>query len=252
MADWLANDFLRADWGVDHTWDPELSISDYLGVEVHHGGADHYSREATALPGIRDYHINGKGWRDIWYHLAIDSRGDVYEARGVDVKNSSDGDHLTVLFLGGYGAVGANQLQLDALTRVRKELMRLNGGDNLTWHRERGGSSCPGDALIAQLETVRERSLMPGTSIYPESSAPPVAILEDRDSYNGYAVVTADGGVFTFGVFPFWGSAHDFLSTGSTIVAASGDGRGYTLLGSDGSIYNFGDSVYSGRIVVVT
>jgi len=245
-----AIDFTREQWSTGHRWIPEVTMGQWDGVEVHHGGVeDSYPRTGDTLPVIRNYHINGRGYRDIWYQLAIDENGKVWECRGADVKNS-DRYWLTVLFLGGYNDRPASPLQLNALHRIRATLVEEGGGGALTWHSARGGTVCPGNALTAQLMTL-EKDITDVTeapiSIYPESSTPPVAALSETD---GYAIVTADGGVFTFGAFLFLGSAYGQLNPGATITAATGNSQGYTLVASDGSIYNFGDDVYSGRVVV--
>jgi subtilisin family serine protease len=63
---------------------------------------------------------------------------------------------------------------------------------------------------------------------------------------NGYWVVTADGGVHTFGNAGFYGSESG--KSHATIVAGARtpDGRGYWLAAADGAVYSFGDARYYG------
>jgi hypothetical protein len=60
-------------------------------------------------------------------------------------------------------------------------------------------------------------------------------------------MVAADGGVFSFGDAPFYGSASG-LSPDSAIVgiASTPDGQGYWEVAADGALFAFGDAVYAG------
>jgi hypothetical protein len=66
---------------------------------------------------------------------------------------------------------------------------------------------------------------------------------------HGYWMVGADGGVFSFGAAPFYGSA-GALSLQRPIVgiAATPDRLGYWLVASDGGVFAFGDAHYYGSI----
>ncbi len=76
----------------------------------------------------------------------------------------------------------------------------------------------------------------------------PVVILAAEQ---GYYIVTADGGVFTFGSAPFYGSAGN-LNLVLPIVSAAltSTGKGYYLMGADGGVFAFGDAKYAGRVTV--
>lgn len=69
-----------------------------------------------------------------------------------------------------------------------------------------------------------------------------VAIMNTK-SGRGYWVVADNGGVFTFGDAPFYGSAGD-IKLAAPIVSGqvTVTGEGYRLLGADGGIFNFGDA----------
>ena len=67
-----------------------------------------------------------------------------------------------------------------------------------------------------------------------------------------YWIVCSDGGVFTFGNAPMFGSAGDRTLNAPIIgMAATPTGKGYWLIGADGGVFNFGDAAYSGRVQVV-
>ena len=72
---------------------------------------------------------------------------------------------------------------------------------------------------------------------------------------DGYWLVGADGGVFSFGDAGYYGSipglgGTDHYSNGGsyqiTGIASTPDGKGYWLVGSDGDVYAFGDAAYLG------
>lgn len=64
----------------------------------------------------------------------------------------------------------------------------------------------------------------------------------------GAWMVGADGGVFSLGVAPFYGSAATFhLAAPVTGIAATPSGRGYWLVAADGGVFTFGDAQFLGR-----
>ncbi len=63
----------------------------------------------------------------------------------------------------------------------------------------------------------------------------------------GYWQVAADGGVFTAGDAPFWGSAGNLhLNQPIVGMAATSDGKGYWLVAADGGVFTYGDAVFYG------
>jgi hypothetical protein len=65
----------------------------------------------------------------------------------------------------------------------------------------------------------------------------------------GYWEVAADGGVFTYGGAPFYGSMGG-RALGAPVVgmASTPDGHGYWEVGSDGGIFSFGDAAFHGSM----
>ncbi|MFZ4584614.1 MAG: hypothetical protein ACOYNI_05230 [Acidimicrobiia bacterium] len=66
------------------------------------------------------------------------------------------------------------------------------------------------------------------------------------DSGKGYWLVSADGGVFTFGDAPFLGSLGDLPLQAPVIDATTRNGGGYWLVSSDGGVFSFGDAPFFG------
>ena len=66
----------------------------------------------------------------------------------------------------------------------------------------------------------------------------------------GYWQVASDGGVFSYGSAPFYGSLPGLGIHVSNIIgmARTPDDRGYWLVGSDGGVFAFGDAPYLGSL----
>ena len=68
-----------------------------------------------------------------------------------------------------------------------------------------------------------------------------------RTVASGYWLLASDGGVFTFGVAPFYGSAGSLhLNAPIVGMVATPDGGGYWLVASDGGVFSFGDAQFYG------
>jgi hypothetical protein len=65
----------------------------------------------------------------------------------------------------------------------------------------------------------------------------------------GYWLTAADGGVFSFGSAPFWGSTGN-LSLVLPIVgmAPASRGRGYWMVAADGGLFAFGTAGFYGSM----
>jgi hypothetical protein len=75
------------------------------------------------------------------------------------------------------------------------------------------------------------------------------AVVADRYTADdrGYWLTASDGGIFTFGDAPFYGSTGgSHLNRPIVGMAATPDGRGYWLVASDGGIFTFGDAQFYG------
>jgi ribosomal protein L24E len=63
----------------------------------------------------------------------------------------------------------------------------------------------------------------------------------------GYWLVAADGGIFSFGDAGYFGSTGAIRLTEPIVgMAATKDGGGYMLVAADGGIFTFGDSGFFG------
>jgi hypothetical protein len=65
---------------------------------------------------------------------------------------------------------------------------------------------------------------------------------------NGYWLVAADGGIFSFGA-PFYGSMGSLRLNKPVVgIVASPTGHGYLMVASDGGIFAFGDVPFHGSL----
>jgi hypothetical protein len=65
----------------------------------------------------------------------------------------------------------------------------------------------------------------------------------------GYWLVAADGGIFSFGDAEFLGSLGGVNLTAPVVgMEATPDGKGYWLVAADGGIFNFGDAEFLGSL----
>jgi hypothetical protein len=80
-----------------------------------------------------------------------------------------------------------------------------------------------------------------------KSNYNPIGIADYSDT--GYWIAASDGGVFSFGKAPFYGSlGGKVLSSPITAITQTMDNQGYYLLGKDGAVYAFGDAQFKGGI----
>jgi hypothetical protein len=77
---------------------------------------------------------------------------------------------------------------------------------------------------------------------------------ENEFSYKaGYWLAASDGGVFSYGDAPFYGSAGNIVLNKPVVgMAATADGHGYWLVASDGGVFSYGDAKFYGSTGGVT
>jgi hypothetical protein len=87
----------------------------------------------------------------------------------------------------------------------------------------------------------------PAGSGAPHELRAPLVGITSTISGQGYWLVASDGGVFTFGDAPFYGSTGSIrLNKPVVAMATTPDGKGYWLVASDGGIFAFGDAAFYG------
>ena len=169
---------------IQPTYIPEVITPHH--VVIHHGASpDTYTDGAAVARSYWNYHVNTLGWNDIGYNYLTDKDGNIYKGRmntdplNQDCKGAHAGasntESIGVNFLGNSDVTYPTTVQLDAVYQLLGWWFNDRGYDptqsaNITLqsggtgsipricgHRDVkiGGTTCPGDALYAELPLMR-------------------------------------------------------------------------------------------------
>jgi uncharacterized protein with LGFP repeats len=182
----------RREWGADESIvrAPPYYADRLRFAVVHHtAGTNSYTAAQTAaiVRGIQRYHVVANGWNDIGYNFLVDKYGQVFEGRGGGIDRNVVGAHAEgfntgstgVSLLGTYSSSRISRAARSALVKLlawRLDVAHVDPLGGLTWisggnpehpagtpvklrtiagHRDTGPTSCPGNALYAQLPGIR-------------------------------------------------------------------------------------------------
>jgi hypothetical protein len=186
----------RAAWGAAAV--PPRALPDYGSVHlafVHHtvtANAYGPTQSAAIVLAIAKYHRDTNGWNDIGYNFLVDQYGQIFEGRAGGVEQAVIGAQAQgynsvstgVAVLGTYTVGGISEAAMSAVARLLGwklslhgvpcigQLTVISGGgplnrygsgvpvllERISGHRDGDATSCPGDALYAQLPTLRARA----------------------------------------------------------------------------------------------
>ena len=112
----------------------------------------------------------------------------------------------------------------------------------------------PEPAATAQLDQINALSCVPGAvcvgvgyATFGSSSTSQTLALSAPITRPGYYLVASDGGIFTHGGAPFYGSTGNIVLNKPIVgMAVTPDGGGYWLVASDGGIFTKGDAGFFG------
>ena len=148
----------RADWGARAaTRASKLAPSKIGIVDVHWPGSKgRLARDrpgvAKALRGWQDYHMNGHGWSDIAYNIAVDLAGEVWELRGWDAVDggvASRSDDVTILLVMGDRDQMTDAMKLSVLWVMAEWDRRFGRKLRRTHHGALTQTDCPGPEATA-------------------------------------------------------------------------------------------------------
>jgi uncharacterized protein with LGFP repeats len=185
----------RAQWGADESMrcgPPRYDNGIKAGVVHHTAGSNDYSPTDSAeiIRAIYAYHTRMLGWCDIGYNALVDKYGQVFEGRAGGITKAVEGTHAGgfnpntwgVALLGNFDTVAPTPIQLRTVGRLlgwRLSLDGVNpkgtvtlkseGGPFTFWpagamatlptifaHRDVGITDCPGNALYAEMDKIRD------------------------------------------------------------------------------------------------
>lgn len=185
----------RASWRADEEIrraGPAFAQSLRFAVVHHTAGANGYTaaQSAAIVRAIQIYHVKGNGWNDIGYNFLVDKYGQVFEGRYGGVDRNVIGAHaegfntgsVGIALLGTYGDTKPTAKALDAIAALiawRLDVAHVDPASRLSWvsggnarfpsgtpvplaavtgHRDTGPTSCPGNALGAQLPALARKA----------------------------------------------------------------------------------------------
>ncbi len=186
----------RSEWGGDSV--PPRAAPEYGEVQaafVHHTvNANDYAPEESPgiVLGIARYHRDSNGWNDIGYSFLVDRYGQVFEGRAGGIDQPVIGAHAQgynsastgIACIGTFSAEPQSEAGLEALAHLIGWKLSLHGVptegtvvvtsrggasnrypsgtpvtlERIPGHRDGDSTSCPGEALYAQLPDLRARA----------------------------------------------------------------------------------------------
>ncbi|MFE6866000.1 peptidoglycan-binding protein [Kitasatospora sp. NPDC057692] len=169
----------RSEWGARPPRNDHPPVSSNQGVKVHYLGSPYSAGEHGTCAGymrkLQNSHMDGNGWSDFAYNLAVCEHGYVFEGRGRNAQNAANGNttlnrgHFAVVaFVGDSGHTSPTAEQVAGL-RDAIAYLRANGaGGEIRGHRDGYATDCPGGPLY---QLVTSGALEPGAGSPPAPGA---------------------------------------------------------------------------------
>lgn len=148
--------------------------NDYKGIVGHHtaGSFPETIRESMAdLRAIQAFHMDGKGWTDFAYNVAVDGGGRLYEGRGFSYQNganfgtiegvSANSNTISIVYLGNTERHPFTVEAAATISRFKDYLetpvSACPGGCGLWGHRDVSPTTCPGSKMYAFIQGGAEK-----------------------------------------------------------------------------------------------
>lgn len=166
----------RAEWGARPPKSPHRRIELPTSELWLHHTAGRESSGVKGLQQIQNFHMDGRGWKDIAYSFVV-NRGVVYEGRGAGIAGAHTSGHNTIshaiCVVGNFQTVAPADRDVTAVADLtRHGYLRGWWGRQLSGgHRQVGSTSCPGDRLYVLIPKINKLAV--------QQSAPPPASEED-------------------------------------------------------------------------
>lgn len=169
----------RSDWGARSPRGSYTTLTRTKGTKVHFVGnrvdprlVDDHDRCLALMRQIQSWHMDGNGWSDFAYNLAVCPHGDLLMGRGPGHMSAANGeglnrDHYAVLgMLGSTGLTDPTDAMLGGILDAIQLLRDKGGaGKEIKGHRDGYSTDCPGGPLYAWVRAGAPR---------PSTTAPPI------------------------------------------------------------------------------
>lgn len=117
---------------------------------------------AARLRQIQAYHMDVKGWCDIGYHYLMSRDGQLWEGRPDTLLGAHAGGNNTgnigIAVMGTHDTTPLTDAQVASIARLIKGLHDTRGialdRTKIKGHREYNSTTCPGDALLDQIDVI--------------------------------------------------------------------------------------------------
>ena len=118
-----------------------------------------FAAVAAALRGWQNYHIDGQGWSDIGYQVAVDQDGNRYELRGLRTQSGANGDsdvnrrYCAVLLILAPGEKPTDAMVREVRAVVTDARKMYPGARSLVGHGDirPEPTACPGPLALAAI-----------------------------------------------------------------------------------------------------
>lgn len=268
MVEWAMSEpaiVPRKRWGADPLESPWPIMSlPATEVWIHHTVTGVTNDPAADWKMVQKIGIQKFG--DISYSWGFHPSGIILEGQGLHrgahtAKRNSRSFGLALI--GNYDRLQITIEQIHSIQRMIAWLVetgRLRKGIYPTGgHRDTGqATACPGKTAYAAIPTMRQPFIPAPPAPQPCGrspivvNAPVVGIMTHPSWGNGsdsYIEVGADGGTFSFGQAPNFGSlGATKLNKPCVGGVVTKTGLGYWLVAQDGGVFGFGDAEYKGGV----
>jgi hypothetical protein len=121
-----------------------------------------FRRVCSALRGWQAYHMDGRGWSDIAYQVAIDQEGRAYTLRGINTQSGANGNNdvnerfgavLLVLAPGEKPSAKMTATAKAVQADFRKRYPRVPARPTLHKRVRPAGTDCPGPAATSAIDS---------------------------------------------------------------------------------------------------
>ncbi|MDT3697295.1 MAG: DUF1343 domain-containing protein [Ignavibacterium sp.] len=150
----------RTDWG----WIPfDRNVPQHQinKITIHHGG-EYFAEDKDMISYLRNlqsWSRREKKWADNPYHFMIDLKGNIYEARPINIPGDTNTDydvngHALICVVGNYEVQKINEEQLSSLSKLTAFLKHRFNVDlkDIKTHKDYTETLCPGKDLYKYFE----------------------------------------------------------------------------------------------------